>query len=139
MKKVAYLRLFGIPEIDNVNKKYYERFDCEIIEDTDGSKFDKMFNNLEYDLVIDSRTLVNMLMHNIDIDRASKKEFDYLPHLVVSRNKDKLSRSLTDRSVLSGYDTDFTFRSCAINSQVQAAVFIAISICGNLEIMLGID
>ena len=139
MEKVAYLRLFGIPEIDNVNRKYYERFNCKIIEDTDGSKFKDTFNNLDYDLVTDNRVLANMLMHNIDIDKARKNEIYALPHLVVSKNKDVLSRGLIDRPVLSGYDNDLLLRKCAINSAVEVAVFTTAPICGTIEIMLGID
>lgn len=135
MEKVAYLRIFGVPEVDNVNRKYYEGLNCKVIEDNDGSKFESTINNTDYDVVIDIRTVANMLMYNINLDNLDNREM--LPLNAACRNRDWLRRVLINRKGLSRYDDSF-MKSSAVSSDIECAQYFATVQASNLEVMLEI-
>ena len=74
MEKVAYLRIFGIPEIDNVNRARYKLLKCKIIEDTtcDGEILNWLLNKNLDSLLLVGTTLTNMIMCKIDTSNLNK-------------------------------------------------------------------
>lgn len=133
MEKVAYLRLFGIPEIDNVNKKYYSKLGVRVIEDTDGSKFNEVFNNTNYDIVIDPRTLAIMLLHTVDVSKIDGS-YENSPYRYAISKRDEFARRLCSRDGLSSYNEAYDKRS-AISSDIDCALFRVVGIADDIELM----
>lgn len=133
MEKVAYLRLFGIPEIDNVNKKYYSKLGVRVIEDTDGSKFNEVFNNTNYDIVIDPRTLAIMLLHTVDVSKIDGS-YENSPYRYAISKRDEFARRLCSRAGISHYNEAFD-KSSAVSSDMTCALLKVVHLADEIELM----
>lgn len=89
MKKIAYLRIFDITEIDNINRARYKMMHCEVFEDTDcsGEKLTELFKNYKDDLVLNNITFANMLMCTINIKELNKDNIDDMFHAIYDNCK----------------------------------------------------
>ena len=78
MKKIAYLRIFGIPEIDNINRAKYKLLECKVIEDKtfDGEIIDWLLKNNLDSLLLNNTTLANMIMCKIDNYNITKENIN---------------------------------------------------------------
>lgn len=74
-KKVAYVRLFGIPEIDTINRAraalYVYKIDGieytpDILEDADGSRFEEYMSLGKDKIITHYSNIVRMCMYNLE-------------------------------------------------------------------------
>lgn len=125
MGDIAYLRIFGIPEIDNVNRARYKMMHCEIIEDTDcsGEKITELFKHNRQALVFNNTTFANMLMCTINIKELNKDNIDDMFH-VISNNCERLRQFFES---INDYDTPknveyANLRAVSLGEDIEALI-----------------
>lgn len=125
MGDIAYLRIFGVPEIDNVNRARYMMMHCEIIEDTDcsGEKLTELFKHNRQALVFNDTTFVNMLMCTINIKELNKDNIDSMFH-VISNNCERLRQFFES---IDDYDTSknveyANLRAVSLGEDIEALI-----------------
>ena len=66
MKNVAYQKLFGIEQIDTLNRALLVHSGANrIFEDTDGEALDIFFDIFKNEMLINKYTVANMLLYNV--------------------------------------------------------------------------